>query len=369
MGARRESARLTCAGAKASNPNKPHTFQPTSICPVWPRDPIGLVAASEVLPVSTKPLRSTPAMPAITPRVARPRTSPPRHGSLSQRIEQAKQEFALPENVRRVIASPDFDGRREFDGDEFEGKGGDSLVRWLAEAPEICHRLLRWCNTPLYNLARPYRSLAEACHVMDTRELTRLAVLAHIREFFSPDVAIDQYRRESLWSHSIAVAAAASMIARSCEGVDPSLAFLAGGLHDIGLCASERLDPRGFGATVALVDELSPLDEVERELLGWDHTELGEAILNDWGMPATVALIARYHHDADLVLSGPAGPAVACVTLANYLCSRAGWMSAGRLYLSPPSKQVFARLSIDAPLLAVIWKQLDLVLASVTPLR
>ncbi len=287
---------------------------------------------------------------------------------LSLRIEQAKWEFRLPEGAAQVIASEDFQAP-DFPSQGMGGGDNLTLVPWLAGEPELCQRLLRWCNTPLYNLARPFQSLEEACSVMDARELSRLAILACARGLFLPDREIDQYRREALWNHSIAVGAVASMISRTSGRGDPSTVFLAGTLHDIGLCASEQLDPDTFAQVVALVDELSPINEVEKELQDWDHTELGEAILNQWGMPESVAMVARYHHEPDHVLQGPDGAAVGCVAVANYLCSRAGWQAAGRHYLPPPSNRVFAHLGIDASLLTVIWQQLYVALESVINLR
>ena len=285
-------------------------------------------------------------------------SGPTSHSSLRLRIEQAKQDFTLPDGAMGVIASG-----------EFDGQSNDQLVEWLAADAELCQRLLRWCNTPLYNLARPFTSLEEACRVMEARDLARLAVLACVRGHFLPDVGIDQYGREALWNHSIAVGAVASMISRTSGCGDPSSVFVAGTLHDIGLCASERLAPESFAAVIALVDELSPINEVERELLGWDHTELGEAVLNQWGLPESMAMVARYHHEAEQALSGPHGAAVACVSVANYLCSRAGWTAAGRHYLPPPSQREFAYLGIDAALLTVLWQQLCVALKSVADFR
>ncbi len=267
-------------------------------------------------------------------------------------------EFDLSAGAREVIRCGDF-----------EGRGDRALADWLADDRELRQRLLRWCNTPLYNLARPFESLEEACGVMDGCELARLAVLASVREHFLPDRQIDQYHRETLWSHSIAVGSAAAIISRTTGCGDPSLIFVAGSLHDIGLRASEQLAPKSLGAVMSLVDELSPIDEVERELLGWDHAMLGEAVVRHWGLPETVALVARYHHEPEQVLTDPSGHAVACVSLANYLCSRAGWGTVGRHYLATPSQRIFSHLGIDEGLLRVLWQQLYLALDSVKLLR
>jgi putative nucleotidyltransferase with HDIG domain len=284
--------------------------------------------------------------------------SPTKTSRLGLRIEQARWELALPDGARRLIASGDFEGRTN-----------EALVHWLASDRELARRLLRWCNAPLYNLSRPYRSLDEASRVMDGRDLTRMAVLAFVRGLFSPDLEIDIYRRDSLWSHCIAVGAVAAMISRTCGCSDPSLVFVAGTLHDIGLFASERLDPESFAEVMSQIDALSPTHEVEQDILGWDHTQLGQAILNQWGLPEEVQMVARYHHAPEHLIAGPYGESVACVAIANYLCSRSGWASAGAHSLPPPSNRVFSKLGIDSRLFTVLWQQLYPALDSVAQLR
>ena len=103
----------------------------------------------------------------------------------------------------------------------------------------------------------------------------------------------------------IAVGAVAAMISRTCGCSDPSLVFVAGTLHDIGLCASERLDRESFTEVVSQIDELSPTHEVEDDLLGWNHAQLGAAVLEQWGMPEEVQMAARYHHTPDQAINGP----------------------------------------------------------------
>ena len=277
---------------------------------------------------------------------------------LTLRVEQARWEFGLPDGARRLIASGDFDGR-----------ANDALVRWLASDLRLAERLLRWCNTPLFNLSRPYASLQEASVVMDDRDLARLAVLAFVRGLFEPDAVIEMYSRESLWRHSIAVGAVASMISRTCGRGQPSLVFVAGALHDIGLCASERLDRDSFTGVVAEIDELTPTCQAERDLLGWEHAEMGAEVLRQWGMPEEVQMTARLHHRHEQAVASPYAETIACVTIADYLCSRSGWFSMGCHNVAAPPEPIFRCLEIDADLLTVLWQQLYPALDSVSELR
>lgn len=277
---------------------------------------------------------------------------------LGLRAEQAKWTFALPDGARRLVASRDFEGRTN-----------DSLVRWLASDPDLSRRLLRWCNTPLYNLSTPFQTLEEAAGVLEGRDLARLAVLAWVRTLFQPDVRLDIYSRDFLWSHSIAVGSVASMITRTCGVGDASDAMVAGTLHDIGLCVAERLDPESFLEVLQSIDPLSPTHEVEQDHYGWDHAELGAAVMGHWGMPEPVLAAARWHHDEDRGMQDPDADTIASVMVADYFVSRFGIGSTGSPTLSPPPPSVLSRLRIDAGLLPLLWKQVPAAVEAVKRLR
>ncbi|MDG2221958.1 MAG: HDOD domain-containing protein [Rubripirellula sp.] len=251
---------------------------------------------------------------------------------LEQNLEQVAIRFGLPEGARQVIAA----------GDQ-EDQASRALAAWLASDRVVAKRLLRWCNTPLYNQSSPYLTLEEASQVMGVRELSQLAVLAGVRGFFLPNLRIDVYQRATLWNHSIAVGAVASMISRICGAEDPSLVFTAGTLHDIGLRASEQFAREVFGEVLSEVDELSPVHEVERDRFGWDHAQLGGVILRHWGMPEEVQAAARWHHSPECALTKPSEMTVCSVCLADYLCSRSGWAALGGANFAPPDPKVLRR--------------------------
>ena len=100
-----------------------------------------------------------------------------------------------------------------------------------------------------------------------------------------------------------------------------------------------------------------------------DHTELGAAILEQWGMPEEVFMSAKLHHRTDEAIAGPWQETVGCVAIANYLCSRSGWASMGSHNVAAPGDGVFRCLGVDASLLTVLWQQLYPALHSVSELN
>lgn len=278
--------------------------------------------------------------------------------TLGGRIDHAKWEFGLPEGARRLIATGDFNGR-----------DNQSLITWLASDPILSGRLLRWCNSPMYNLSTPYQALAEAAQVMDSCELSRLAVLAFVRGLFPEGQVIDGVHRDRLWGHSIAVGTVASMISRTCGRGNPSVVFVAGALHDIGLCANQKLNPKSYRQIASEVDELSATHEVEQDVLGWNHGQLGAAILDQWGMPEAIQAAALHHHQASSQTGHKHAETILCVSIANFLCSRAGWSSTGCHNLQAPGNDVLERMDINSGLLAVIWQQVGGALESSSQLH
>jgi HD-like signal output (HDOD) protein len=76
----------------------------------------------------------------------------------------------------------------------------------------------------------------------------------------------------------------------------PDLAFTAGLLHDLGkVVIATWLG--GPGALVPVPEGgLSTID-LEREVVGLDHLEAGEAVALKWNLPKDIAAAMRWHHE------------------------------------------------------------------------
>src|SRR6056297_375822 len=276
-----------------------------------------------------------------------------RRPRLSQRAEQAKWEYALGEPARRAITEG---GLR--------GDSKETLFRWLGGDRDLARQVLQWCNTPMFNLTRPFGDLREAVDILETSELARLALMAELRRRYLDCRPSGEFDPRRLWRHSIAVGTVSAMIARTCGVSDSGEAFLAGTMHDIGIGVTAALHPSDLTEIYHEVDQLSSFHEVEQDRNGWDHAALGQEVLAQWMMPEVVQQAAGLHHvkmtDAD---DGRFSPTVCCVVIANYLCCRTGWGVAEKPCLQTPSDMVFKRLEIGSEMLMVIWHQLHETLA------
>jgi putative nucleotidyltransferase with HDIG domain len=80
--------------------------------------------------------------------------------------------------------------------------------------------------------------------------------------------------------------------------VEPSVAFTAGLLHDIGkLALNEVLTEEDLITMRSCIREKSQsYAEAEQQVLGFDHAEVGACLLKAWKLPAEIVEAVAHHH-------------------------------------------------------------------------
>ena len=106
------------------------------------------------------------------------------------------------------------------------------------------------------------------------------------------------FDRQAFWTHSLAVACCADLLAArpSHNAVAPATAFLAGLLHDLGKAALDAALPKSYARVVDGVDLLrSNIADVERAVIGIDHHTAGRRLAEQWRLPDAVLDTAWLH--------------------------------------------------------------------------
>jgi len=158
--------------------------------------------------------------------------------------------------------------------------------------------ILRLANSAFYGHSRQVTTISDASLLLGFSTVKSLAISTHTSRLLAGALPGYGLAHGELWQHSVAVAFAARRLAIEV-GVEPvEQAFVAGLLHDIGkLILSSRMED-AFDEVVALAEERrAPLHEVENELLGFDHAELGAQVAAAWNFPPELEEAIRYHHE------------------------------------------------------------------------
>lgn len=179
-----------------------------------------------------------------------------------------------------------------------------STVRELKEVilldPPLAAKVLKTANSAYYSrsFTRVFADIEQAIIWMGSEIIKELALGQKVCEVFDRDEKIESYSRRALWRHSIAVAMMAKMIYRKEFGLKGENAYVAGLLHDIGVIAEDQFMQEDFKSVLQLsTNKKMDMAKAELQTLGYDHAEVGEAIIDSWGLPKELINTIGSHHD------------------------------------------------------------------------
>ncbi len=126
------------------------------------------------------------------------------------------------------------------------------------------------------------------------------------------------------WKHAIGVACACERIARehSTLRIRPDEAFVAGLLHDFGRLALTVALPKAMARAQELAAARG-MDsaEVERELMGLDHSLAGKRLAEHWGLPESISQVIWLHvHEPEALPEDDNRGLIMVVRLGRALC-------------------------------------------------
>ena len=94
--------------------------------------------------------------------------------------------------------------------------------------PSLVAQILRRVNSHYYRLDAQVHDVTVAARLLGAEEFANVALTVYLSRMFAPPVAFGTFSMTGLWSHSVAVAAVAQLVARVCGCAHPTEAFSAG---------------------------------------------------------------------------------------------------------------------------------------------
>jgi HD-like signal output (HDOD) protein len=233
------------------------------------------------------------------------------------------------------------------------------LMRVVETDPSLSSKVLRMVNSSSFCLPERVHSIHRAICLLGFNQVKSLAVSLSVADVFRQAEPMGTYSRSGLWKHMVCVGAVAKLIAmRTGSGLFEE-AFVAGLLHDLGIILMDQYAHPQFVQVLERSNQTArPMYEVERELLGFDHGALGAEIGRRWRFPpATLAAIEFHHRGA--AAPKEAATIVACVELANAICTKKGMSSTGSGVIAPPRIEALQLLRINREGLLVLMDEVD----------
>jgi HD-like signal output (HDOD) protein/CheY-like chemotaxis protein len=178
-------------------------------------------------------------------------------------------------------------------------------------------KLLQVVNSAYFGLSSPISEAREAVAYLGMDAVRDLTVAMELMRTLSQGTPMLQSVIDDMHSHAVTVAHMARDLApnRTIQ----SEAFVGGLLHDAGLLLiASQLPEKFLELQVQTMRCSLPLTEVEVEILGAHHSDIGAHLLDLWGLPHSIVEAVARHHDA-FEVSGDSVDALHAVHMADVI--------------------------------------------------
>jgi putative nucleotidyltransferase with HDIG domain len=206
---------------------------------------------------------------------------------------------------------------------ESESAGAREIGQLIAQDAPLATKVLRITNSAHYGLRERVISLEHASAVLGLKVLKNIVMQASVVSTFNELAKDAAFDMDALWRHSILTAQMSQVIAALVTkplGLQPEEFYTCGLLHDLGkiVMLSNLGDEYDLALSYAAMQR-KPLHETEKEVLGFNHAEVGAKIALRWGLPDGVVSAIQYHHGPQDEIDSD--PAVCLIDYANRVAS------------------------------------------------
>ncbi|HVO67256.1 MAG TPA: HDOD domain-containing protein [Syntrophales bacterium] len=223
--------------------------------------------------------------------------------------------------------------------------------------PGLTSRLLRLVNSAFCGFRSKVDTVNRALLMVGTQQIRDLALATSVMSLFKgiPGHIVSM---ESLWRHSVACGLAARMLASGLRsGTNVELFFTAGIIHDIGrLVIYKRIPETAQEMILRCKANKEPLYMVEKEVLGFDHSDLGRLLAQSWNLPPSLEEVLACHHFPWEARQYPVEAGV--IHIADYIAHGMQLGDSGEQYVPPLDERVWEISGIPASVLSSTSDQL-----------
>jgi len=235
---------------------------------------------------------------------------------LKTRLASIDRLPVMPEMTRKIFAiSMDPNG------------SVDDLVKIVELDPSLSAQIMCYARSPFFN----YRGKIDSIDVAISRVLgyttaLNLALGATASKPFkiprNIPLGLDAYWRGAVFNAALSQALSCSLPAEI--RLPAGLAYLAGLLHNFGFLLMGHL----FKAEFLVLNKYVACNpgrnivDIEQEVLGVGHGEIGALLMAEWNLPDEVVVAAREHHNKEYY--GPHAVYANLVQLSSYILKKQG---------------------------------------------
>lgn len=181
---------------------------------------------------------------------------------------------------------------------EDPNSSSSDIAKAVSQDASFTVKLLKLANSAMYNFPSTVDTVAKAVTIIGTSQVRSLSLSLSVASSFE-GLPNDLVSMRNFWKHSLLCALAARHLCKLARRCDADALFTAGLLHDIGeLIIFNRMPEQAKEALLMVLhnqEEVS-VSEAERQIIGFDHSDVGGALAKQWNLPSVLQECIAFHH-------------------------------------------------------------------------
>jgi diguanylate cyclase (GGDEF)-like protein len=171
------------------------------------------------------------------------------------------------------------------------------IVETIKSDPALAAKILRSANSSYFSFRSEVHTLEQAVPLIGRTVITSLALSFSLSAEAMTDGPLGQHYKQ-FWLQSVVQASAAETLAGYVDRKSMSgELFMTGLLIDLGQLAMLRVLRDDYLPVIEkLQDDDADLQQCEKEVLGFDHAEVGARLMQQWKFPQPMCDAALHHH-------------------------------------------------------------------------
>lgn len=222
----------------------------------------------------------------------------------------------------------------------------EDIGKLISRDQVLTAKILKLANSAFFGFSRKVGSLTQALVLLGFDVVKGLILTSSVFDLM-------KNKAGGLWEHSMGVATAASLIAQQIDLEDVEEVSLAALLHDLGKVVLRAHMPEDMIEINRLVEEQKKsVREAEREVLGFDHSHVGQWLAESWKLPENLTEPIRWHHQPADARKEPLFTAV--VHFSDILVRGYGYGDGGDPWVPQLDRDALKRLKLTSEKLEIV---------------
>lgn len=219
----------------------------------------------------------------------------------------------------------------------------------ISKDQSITTNILKLCNSAYFSKGKEISSLDRAIVTLGLKEVKDIIIVATTKEILDKQIVGYDLAKGELWKHNLAVAVLAKRIALDLKKrAIADIVFTGGIIHDVGKTVIAMYVANTFQDILTYVGEKKvSFEEAEKQIMGYNHAEIGKKILQKWNFPEVLQDVVEFHHSPSMAPE-TSREAVSIVHIANTVCMMAGIGLGGDGLYHELSEYALEKTGLDA---------------------